>query len=172
VCRYEEPFCGTTQHERLFESQSHNPHRSHHVRAAGKCLQVLGMLTCRSYPSNWIQTCYLWPKRRHLLSTIPKPFLISQQLFSHTRNDQYLMEPISSLTCSQEPATDLYPEEDVSSPLPNPVSVTSILILSYHMRLALDLGSFIRLSYQNPTRIPLLCVPHVLHISLTLTSSF
>ena len=36
VCRYEEPLSGAAQHERLLQSQPHNPHRAHHVRTAGK----------------------------------------------------------------------------------------------------------------------------------------
>jgi hypothetical protein len=58
VHRYEEPFGGTTQHEWLFQSQPHNPHRPHHIWAAGKWLHVLSVLTCRSYPSDWSMCVY------------------------------------------------------------------------------------------------------------------
>jgi hypothetical protein len=51
------------------------------------------------------------------------------------------MEPDGSLPCSQEPATGPSLEPDESSPF-HPISIRSIFILSYHLRLRLPSGFF------------------------------
>jgi len=53
------------------------------------------------------------------------------------------METEGSLSYSQEPNTGPYPELHASSPhFPHPISLRSILILSYHQRLGLPSGLF------------------------------
>jgi hypothetical protein len=47
------------------------------------------------------------------------------------------MELEGSLSCSQEPATDLYCGPDETKPYSHPISLTSILILSFNLRLGL-----------------------------------
>jgi hypothetical protein len=54
---------------------------------------------------------------------------------------QYFMESESSLPCSQEPSTGLYPVPDQSIP-PYPVSLRTILMLSSHLHLGLPNGLF------------------------------
>ena len=66
------------------------------------------------------------------------------------------MEPESSLSYSQVPATCPYPEPTPSSLHPPPTSWRSILILSSHLRLGLPNGLF---PSGFPTRT--LCTPHV-----------
>jgi hypothetical protein len=41
-----------------------------------------------------------------------EPFLRSSQFWSYSKISQNIMEPESSLPCSQEPSTDSYPEPD------------------------------------------------------------
>jgi hypothetical protein len=49
------------------------------------------------------------------------------------------MEPKGSLPCSQKPATRLYPEPAESSSPPSiPISLRSILMLSFHLRLGIE----------------------------------
>ena len=51
------------------------------------------------------------------------------------------MEPGDSSSHSQEPAICPYPEPDQSSPCPHPISRISILILSSHLRLVIQVVS-------------------------------
>jgi hypothetical protein len=61
------------------------------------------------------------------------------------------MEPEGSLTCSQEPSTDPYPEPGQSSPYHTiPISLRSILMLSFYLRLGLPSGLFL---FVFPTKI-------------------
>jgi hypothetical protein len=53
------------------------------------------------------------------------------------------MECEGSLPCPQETATGTYPQLDESSPDPHPISLKSILILSFYLRLCLPSGLFI-----------------------------
>jgi hypothetical protein len=98
----------------------------------------LGLLQIQGYdmPGSGLRCNLSLFKRRRLMSILPRtnklaPWSISQRLFSRSRNYQYFMEFLGSLSCSQEPTTELYPEADVSSQLSNPISVSSILILSH-----------------------------------------
>jgi hypothetical protein len=53
------------------------------------------------------------------------------------------MQLKESLSCSQKPATDLYPKPDESSPYPShPISVRSIFMLPSHLHLGLQSGLF------------------------------
>jgi hypothetical protein len=69
------------------------------------------------------------------------------------------MEPEGSSTCSQEPSTGPYPEPHRSSPY-HPISLTSSLILSTHLRLGLS-SVFLSfwLSHQYAICIPRLTRP-------------
>jgi hypothetical protein len=51
------------------------------------------------------------------------------------------MEPESSLLCSQKASTSPYPEPDQSNPS-HPVSLRSVLLLSYHLRQGHPAGLF------------------------------
>ena len=50
---------------------------------------------------------------------------------SYTRNSPHFIEPESPILCSEQPATCPYPQQHHSSPCPNPISWTTILILSF-----------------------------------------
>ena len=64
-------------------------------------------------------------------------FWRSQQLHSSSAN----MEQEASLPCAQQPSTCPYPEQDASNNIPRPsIYLTSILILSYHLRLRTSSG--------------------------------
>ena len=60
------------------------------------------------------------------------------------------MEPEGSLPQLQEPATRPYPEPYQSSPYPHSVSLGSILILSFHLRLGRSSDSFPQVSLRKP----------------------
>ena len=60
------------------------------------------------------------------------------------------MEPESSISHPQEPATCPSTEPDQSSPCSHPTSWRYILISYSHPRLGLSSGSFLRLPHQNP----------------------
>jgi len=75
--------------------------------------------------------------------------LFIQRLVSQiaTRSDGNLgvhfMESEVPSSCSQDPATDHYPEPHESIPqIPHPISLISILILSSHLRLSFTSGLF------------------------------
>ena len=60
------------------------------------------------------------------------------------------MEPESSISHPQEPATCTCTEPDQSRPFSHPTSWRYILISYSHLRLGLSSGSFLRLPHQNP----------------------
>jgi hypothetical protein len=88
----------------------------------------------------------LYPRRlnscKKVLTYGVWPLLRSCQLCSYSRTSQHLMEPESSLPCSQESSTGLYPESDRSTPYHPILSLRYILILYTHLRLGLPSGLF------------------------------
>jgi len=52
------------------------------------------------------------------------------------------MEPEGSFPCSQDSAIDPYPKEMHPVHIPQPISLRSILILSSHLRLSLQIDLF------------------------------
>jgi hypothetical protein len=72
------------------------------------------------------------------------------------------MEPEGSLPCSQNPATDPYPEPDYSRPYPHSIFLRLILILSSHLRLGLPSGLFPS-GFSTKTLHEFLFSPYVLH---------
>jgi len=73
------------------------------------------------------------------------------------------METEGSLPCSQQPATGPYIELHESSPhLPHSISVRSIPVLSFHLRLGLPCGLFPS-SFQPKYCMHFSHLPRVLH---------
>jgi hypothetical protein len=66
----------------------------------------------------------------------------SHRLISYLRIFRYFVEPKSSLPCSQEPSTRPDPEPDESGPYHPILSLRSILLLSYKLRLGFPIGLF------------------------------
>jgi hypothetical protein len=62
------------------------------------------------------------------------------------------MEPVVSLPCSLEPATNSYPQPDESIPQSHPISLRYLSILFSYLRLGTSFG----FSYQHPVWTPLL----------------
>jgi hypothetical protein len=73
---------------------------------------------------------------------VAESFSRSEQLLSHSRNSQHVLEPDRSLPCLQELTTGPCPEPEEFSPHPHPTSLTSILILSSQLHLCLRSGVF------------------------------
>jgi hypothetical protein len=76
-------------------------------------------------PTPWSRVLLEKPTIAHLLKNFPT--------FHGTR---------SSLSCQQEPASGLHPEPEEPSPHTHPISLTSIVTLSSHLRLGLPSGLF------------------------------
>jgi hypothetical protein len=94
-------------------------------------------------------------------------FLRRQQLLSHSRNSQQYMQPEGSITCSQEPATSVYPESHESSPHPSILFIIT-LMLSYHLRQGLS-NDLLSSRVSTRSACPISCPPwsvHVVAISL------
>jgi hypothetical protein len=75
------------------------------------------------------------------LSHGAEPFFRNCQLCSHSRTSQHFIEPEGSVPCSQEPSTGSCLEPHQSNSY-HSISLTSILILSIHLRLGLPSGLF------------------------------
>ena len=75
----------------------------------------------------------------YYLLTVLREKLTSSQLL---KKSPHFMEPKSSLTPLQVPATCPCPKPDQSSPCPHPTSITFILILTSDLRLGLPGGLF------------------------------
>jgi hypothetical protein len=91
-----------------------------------------------------------------------EPFFRSRQLCSYSRTSQHFKAPKSLLPCSQEPSTGPCPVHTTAS-----YFLTSILILSIHLRLGLPSGLFTsgspQISYMHsfsPHSCYMLCPSH------------
>jgi hypothetical protein len=86
-----------------------------------------------------------WDLITYLLTQTAESFLRSCQLRSYWRISQQFMEPEGSSPCSQEGllwTRSLSWARSIQSIPPHPISLTSILILSTHLRLGLPSGLF------------------------------
>jgi len=84
------------------------------------------------------------------------------------------MEPGGSLLHSQAPATRHYPKADKFRPYPHPISWRSNLILSTHLRVALQTGLSLFLSLRFPHQSPIYTslAPHNCHVPRPYHSRF
>jgi hypothetical protein len=72
----------------------------------------------------------LRPRQLHSTESL----LRRKQLVSYLWNSQRLMEPEDSLPCSQEPATDPYPQPDETIPQSHPIPLRHFSVLFSHLR--------------------------------------
>jgi hypothetical protein len=92
----------------------------------------------------------------YLLTHGAEPFLRNRQLCSHSRISQHVMEPKGSITCSQEPSTDPYPEPYQSNPHQPILSKIHFNIVNSPTSWSSRWSLSFRLSHQYLLCIPLL----------------